>query len=125
MSDHEGDSDEEDEEEGGEGAAEKPKKPLPEWARGPALEAAIHQQYSDAAVHDPEAIFGAVNHCELEDIFKAKKKRYGKRTSSGLWQGDALTAAELARYRADMGFGSSSGGAGAGAGAGASQQNPM
>ena len=31
------------------------------------------------------------------------------------WQGDVLTAAELARYRAD----------GAGAGAGASQQNPM
>ncbi len=111
MSDREGSSDEGEEEE--EGGGERGKKPIPDWARGPALEAAIHGQYADASVRDPEAIFGSVAHCELEDIFRAKKKRYTKRTSSGLWAGDALTAGELSRYRADMGF---TGGEGAPAG---------
>jgi len=109
ISDHEGDSEEEEEEEeegggSGSGKTEKPKKPFPEWARGPALEAAIHNQYSDSTYADPEVIFGSVAHCELEDIFKAKKKRYGKRTSSGVWMGDALTATELNKYRSDMGY---------------------
>jgi hypothetical protein len=109
MSDREGSSQEEGEEEE---EGERSKKPIPEWARGPALEAAIHGQYADAG-RDPEAIFGSVAHCELEDIFRAKKKRYVKRTSSGLWAGDALTAGELSRYRTDMGY---TGGEGAAAG---------
>lgn len=115
MSDHEGDSSDENEDEDGERA----KKPIPDWARGPALEASIHAQYSDAGVERAESLFGAVAACDLEHIFQAKKKRYAKRTSSGVWAGDALTSRELERYRKDLaGGGTGRGGADAGAGAG-------
>jgi inner centromere protein len=97
MSSHEGSDDDDDDEN-----AEKPKKPIPEWARGPNLEAAIHAQYGPGAAVNPENLFGAVLSCELESIFQAKKKRYAKRTSSGIWTADALTAAELAKYRAEL-----------------------
>jgi hypothetical protein len=99
MSDREGDSDE-DEEDDDDGRA---KKKVPDWARGPALEAAIHAQYGDGGL-DPEGIFPEVSTCDLEEIFKAKKKRYAKRTSSGHWLPDRLTHAEKAKYRQDMGY---------------------
>ncbi len=102
MSDREGssDEDEEEDEEGG-GAASKR---VPDWARGPALEAAIHAQYAGGASFDPDALFPEVTTCSLEEIFRAAKRRYAKRTSSGNWLPDRLTAAERSRYREDMGL---------------------
>jgi hypothetical protein len=44
MSDHEDDDDEEEEEEEDDGRA---RKPIPDWARGPALEATIHAQFGE------------------------------------------------------------------------------
>ena len=46
-----------DEEEDAEGGGGRPKKPVPDWARGPALEASIHAQYGGAGAVDPDRIF--------------------------------------------------------------------
>ena len=47
--------------------------------------------------------------CDLEDIFgkkgeKNEKRRYHKRTSSGLWDMDRLTTEEEQTYKLAMGF---------------------
>jgi hypothetical protein len=98
MSDRDGDSDDDEDEEEAEGRA---RKPVPDWARGATLESAIHAQYGDGGL-DPDRIFAEVNTCDLEEIFRAKKKRYTKRTSSGHWLHDRLTHAERQKYRQDM-----------------------
>jgi hypothetical protein len=92
------DGEEEDEEEGG-----GPKKTVPEWAYGAALAAAIHAQYGEGGI-DPDTLFPEVSTCDLEAVFGQRKKRYAKRTSSGNWHQDRLTAGERSRYRADMGY---------------------
>jgi predicted HAD superfamily Cof-like phosphohydrolase len=107
MSDREGSTGDEDDDE--EGAAER-KKAVPDWARGPTLEAAIHAQYGGGELGgpmvDPDRIFAEVTTCDLEEVFpKAQKKkgsRFTKRTSSGNWAPDALTHNERAQYRRDM-----------------------
>jgi hypothetical protein len=96
--DDEEDGEEEDEEEGG-----GPKKTVPEWAYGAALAAAIHAQYGEGGI-DPDTLFPEVSTCDLEAVFGQRKKRYAKRTSSGNWHQDRLTAGERSRYRADMGY---------------------
>jgi hypothetical protein len=133
MSDREGSTDEEEDEEEGGGGDGRPRKAIPDWARGPLLEAAIHAQFDDAAAHDPDRLFPEVSTCNLEEIFRARRKRYNNRTSSGNWLPDRLTAGERARYRADMGFdgqasassssSSSSAALGSGAGGGSSSSS--
>jgi len=46
----------------------------------------------------------------LEEIFKVRKKRYYKRTSSGMWENDGLTPGEKMTYRRAMKGGNSWGG---------------
>jgi hypothetical protein len=106
MSDREGSSGDDDEEEDG---TSRPKKPVPDWAKGPALEAAIHAQYGDSGTGgfaDPDRIFEEITSCDLEEVFSknAKKKRFTKRTSSGNWLPDKLTHGERSQYRKDMGW---------------------
>jgi hypothetical protein len=103
MSDKE-DTDEEEEEDDEDD--DRPKKKVPDWAHGSALAEAIHKQYGDDAV-DPDVIFPEIQSCDLEDIFKIKKKRFAKRTSSGNWNYDRLRDGEKRQYRKDMGFDSS------------------
>jgi hypothetical protein len=111
MSDREGSSDEDEDEEDGGGAGGKAKKPIPDWARGPALEATIHIQYGGGpGAVDPDKLFPEVASCDLEEIFKSKKKRYQKRTSSGNWGVDRLTNAERLKYRQDTGMDGTGGG---------------
>lgn len=106
MSDREGSSGDDEEEEDG---TSRPKKPVPDWAKGPALEAAIHAQYGDSGTGgfaDPDRIFEEITSCDLEEVFSknAKKKRFTKRTSSGNWLPDKLTHGERSQYRKDMGW---------------------
>mmetsp|Transcript_18884 Transcript_18884/g.21727 ORF Transcript_18884/g.21727 Transcript_18884/m.21727 type:complete len:740 (+) Transcript_18884:179-2398(+) len=103
MSDkEESDSDEEsssDEEESG------PKKRVPSWARNTNLVSALEHQFKDSADRvDPDAIFPEVSTCDLEAIFDQKKARYKKRTSSGNWTKDKVTAMEKLTYKRHMGF---------------------
>lgn len=99
MSDREGSSDDDEEDEDG-----RIKKAIPDWARGPALEAAIHAQFGEGGA-DPDRLFGdPPSTCDLEEIFRNKKKRYAKRTSSGNWLPDRLRLSEKVKYREDMGF---------------------
>lgn len=97
LSDKGSDSEEEEE--------ERPRKPIPDWARGAALDQALAAQYGGTVPIDPDALFDEIETCDLEAIFpNQKKKRFQKRTSSGLWVGDRLTAAEKDKYRQEMGF---------------------
>ena len=56
---------------------------------------------------DPDAIFGEVHTCSLEEIFGKKEGKCGKysaRTSSAHWDADQLTLVENRRYRVQMGY---------------------
>ena len=101
ISDHGGSTDEEDEEEN----VESKGKHVPQWARGPALQAALQRQ--SQALVDPDSIFAEVSTCDLETIFKEKaQKGFRKRTSSANWSSDKVTVIEKRNYRKDMGFNS-------------------
>jgi hypothetical protein len=112
MSDKGSDSEDEDE--------EKPRKPIPDWARGPALDEALQAQYGGNASQsvNPDMVFHEVETCDLDAIFPVKKKRFHKRTSSGLWAQDRLTVGEKDRYRVDMGYAAPGARPGAGVGSG-------
>lgn len=54
---------------------------------------------------DPDTIFPEVPPtCNLEEIFKVRKKRYYKRTSSGMWEKDGVTPVERMTYRRAMAY---------------------
>lgn len=98
----------------------KPKKRVPEWARGTNLESALHAQFGGVGGKrlDADEIFREVASCDLEVIFRAQKKRYRARGSSGNWLPDRLTQREREKYRIDLGFSPTapSGGGGGGGG---------
>ena len=107
------------------------RKPIPKWAQGAELQAALHRQFGDKRI-DPDLIFPEVVSCDLEGegrravpwgkyppllvltvlclfafiaaIFNTSKKRYKKRTSSANWEKDSLTKDERVNYRRAMGF---------------------
>ena len=93
-------SDSESEDEG----QRKPKKRIPEWAQKAKLIPALDHQFSQK-LHDPDQIFGEVLTCDLQEIFDIKKARYQRRTSSGNWTQDRVTAAEKLAYKRNEGFG--------------------
>jgi len=69
------------------------------------LAAALEKQFTtDPELWvDPDTIFPEVTStCNLEEIFKVRKKRYYKRTSSGMWENDGLTLGEKMTYRRAM-----------------------
>lgn len=67
-----------------------PRKPIPSWAKGTQLSQAIVHQY----YHPPNILelFGSILPLDLEDIFKKRKTRYHKRTSSAVWNSPPLKA---------------------------------
>lgn len=70
---------------------------------------ALERQYAstvDGKRFDPDEIFPEVQTCDLEAIFDKKKSRYTRRTSSGNWNNDRVTAAEKLVYKRTMGFAS-------------------
>lgn len=62
---------------------EKPRKEVPAWAKGAALNALIVQQ-SKSGISGLE-FFGTMPLLSLDNIFPVKKKTFNKRTSSALW----------------------------------------
>eukprot|EP00559_Dactyliosolen_fragilissimus_P000490 CAMPEP_0184862638 /NCGR_PEP_ID=MMETSP0580-20130426/7074_1 /TAXON_ID=1118495 /ORGANISM="Dactyliosolen fragilissimus" /LENGTH=689 /DNA_ID=CAMNT_0027360591 /DNA_START=144 /DNA_END=2210 /DNA_ORIENTATION=+ len=80
-----------------------PKKKIPSWAQKSKLIPALENQFLNGKV-DPDEIFHEVSTCDLEAIFDQKKKRYIKRTSSGNWTKDRVTASEKLVYKRTMGF---------------------
>ena len=103
MSDREANSDSDsdsDEEEN-----QRPRKTIPEWAQKANLHRALERQFADGPDRlDPDAIFGEVLTCNLEEIFDKKKSRYQRRTSSGNWTKDHVTLAEKLTYKRTMGY---------------------
>lgn len=81
-----------------------PKKRIPRWARSVNLGPALQRQFLDPNRLDPEQIFHDIQTCNLEDIFDQKRARYSKRTSSGNWTNDKVTAMEKLVYKRQMGF---------------------
>ncbi|KAL7561811.1 hypothetical protein ACA910_013347 [Epithemia clementina (nom. ined.)] len=81
----------------------KSKKRIPEWAQKAKLIPALEQQFNQKE-HDPDQIFGEVLTCDLQEIFDTKKARYQRRTSSGNWTQDRVTAAEKLAYKRNEGF---------------------
>lgn len=84
-----------------------PRKNIPKWAQKENLITALKSQYDDTNLRvDPDALFPEVETCDLEAIFEGdkKKNRYKKRTSSGNWTKDRVTAAEKLVYKRTMGF---------------------
>lgn len=87
--------------------SEKQKKKIPVWALKANLLPVLEQQYNgcvDGKRVDPDSIFPEVQTCDLEAIFGGKKSRYTRRTSSGNWTQDKVTAAEKLVYKRTMGF---------------------
>jgi len=84
---------------------EKPRKRIPDWARGPNLEAALHAQFGGTTI-DPDLIFAPVkgSSCDLEVVFARQRERYRLRRSTGDWSKDQLTSRERHKYRKDMSF---------------------
>lgn len=79
-------------------------KRIPKWARSVNLNPALKKQFLSENRIDPEEIFHDVTTCDLEQIFNRKKDRYKKRTSSGNWTNDKVTAQEILVYKRQMGF---------------------
>lgn len=87
---------------------DRPKKPVPDWARGPKLHDALKKQRD----RDPEAVFGGRFDatCDLEALFgpldmsRPRKRDPSRRTSSGDWTLDRLTQLEEVAYKKSMGF---------------------
>jgi hypothetical protein len=90
---------------------DKQKKKIPIWAQKTNLLPALEHQYNGCVAgkrYDPDDIFPEVQTCDLEAIFDGKKSRYTRRTSSGNWTRDKVTAAEKLVYKRTMGFTTSS-----------------
>merc|ERR1712238_517887 len=97
-SSEEEDSDDEDDD-------NKKKKRVPSWAQRNKLLPMLEKQFLEGPGRmDPDEIFSEVSTCNLEEIFDQKKKRYVKRTSSGNWTKDRVTATEKLVYKREMGF---------------------
>lgn len=78
---------------------------IPLWAQKTNLHRALERQFADGPNRlDPDKIFGEVLTCNLEEIFDKKKSRYQRRTSSGNWTKDHVTAAEKLTYKRTMGY---------------------
>ncbi|SCV71214.1 BQ2448_2802 [Microbotryum intermedium] len=75
---------------------------MPGWAQSPALAAALYAQQQV----NPRDIFGPIPPLQMHEIFRnANLTRLTRRTSSACWEGtDALTADDLRRYEARMGY---------------------
>ncbi|KDE06614.1 hypothetical protein MVLG_03110 [Microbotryum lychnidis-dioicae p1A1 Lamole] len=75
---------------------------MPGWAQSPALAAALYAQQQI----NPRDIFGPIPPLQMHEIFRnANLTRLTRRTSSACWEGtDALTADDLRRYEARMGY---------------------
>lgn len=84
-------------------------KDIPRWAQRENLDRALRSQFGPNAVDPTPSIFpDFADTCDLEAIFDTsdarRRKRFGRRTSSGNWFGDRPTARDRALYRHDMGF---------------------
>lgn len=99
MSDHGGSSDTDEEEE----RARRVGKKLPKWANKENLRQALQQQFTTHTV-DPDELFGEVTTCNLEAIFGRRKSKYHKRTSSGNWARDKVSAAEKLAFKRQVGL---------------------
>lgn len=73
---------------------------LPEWAQSPELRQTLEQQ----SHIDPDTIFGPIGPLRMEEIFRTRQSRFRSRTSSGIWDRDAVTAAETEDYAQRMGY---------------------
>ena len=78
---------------------ERPRKPVPAWARSDALGPVLYAQ----ARADPDSIFiHPARTCSLTDVFQCagnKKRDFSRRGSSGNWEEDQLTQAEELAFR--------------------------
>ncbi|EDQ92485.1 uncharacterized protein MONBRDRAFT_35549 [Monosiga brevicollis MX1] len=64
---------------------DSPKRPIPTWAKKPALTAALYKQH--LSKRSPSAIFPAIEDPDLSKIFpNTQKPRYRSRTSSARWE---------------------------------------
>mmetsp|Transcript_11305 Transcript_11305/g.69822 ORF Transcript_11305/g.69822 Transcript_11305/m.69822 type:complete len:194 (-) Transcript_11305:3824-4405(-) len=84
---------------------ERPRKPVPNWARSGPL--GIQLRFQEAT--DPDAIFQAPDRtCDLKDMFQTngnkRKRDWNRRSSSGNWNDDQLSHAEIMQYRRVMGY---------------------
>ena len=78
---------------------------IPKWAQKTNLLPALEKQFLGGEHKvDPDEIFPEVSTCDLEAIFDQKKKRYIKRSSTGNWTKDTVTATEKLVYKRKMGF---------------------
>jgi len=78
---------------------------IPDWAQKSNLIPALERQFLEGPDRiDPDTIFPEVATCDLEAIFDRSKARYNKRTSSGNWTKDRVTASETLVYKRTMGF---------------------
>ena len=105
ISDTEGSSDEEDEDSDSDSSEsnKRKKKFVPLWAEKGQLQAALERQFGRQdgyAIIDPDELFGEVETCDLKQIFGSPKAaKYKKRTSTGNWTKDRVTAAEKLAYK--------------------------
>lgn len=84
---------------------ERPRKPVPNWARSGPL--GIQLRFQEAT--DPDVIFQAPDRtCDLKDMFQTtgnkRKRDWNRRSSSGNWNDDQLSHAEIMHYRRVMGY---------------------
>lgn len=80
----------------------KHRKRVPIWAQKDQLLPELERQFShrDSSYIDPDELFGEVESCDLKDIFGSpKKSKYQRRTSTGIWTKDGVTAAEKMAYK--------------------------
>ena len=77
-------------------------KPVPQWAKGPRIAAALERQKPV----DPDQIFPAMPmSCDLEELFApVSKPRYRRRFSSSRWSRDHFTPREEFLYKAAQGY---------------------
>jgi hypothetical protein len=74
------------------------KKSIPDWARPVLLRDVLQKQIHHPQL-DPDEYFGEVESCDLEAVFGKKSQRYARRTSSGNWTQDRVTAHEKLAYK--------------------------
>jgi len=66
---------------------------------------ALERQFAEGKDRfDPDEIFPEVQTCDLQAIFDSKRTRYIRRTSSGNWTKDRVTAVEKLTYKRAMGY---------------------
>ena len=92
---------------------DKPRKNVPNWAKGTELRDALERQYvAGPSRLDPDEIFPEIPSCDpLEEIFKDAMNRnknknagFRPRGSSAIWVKDGLTKGEKLAYRKAMGW---------------------